>query len=247
MFFWKASIGKRIKNHLKLINSKIEHLETFSEKFEKAVKYMNEIMEDYDKLEEEIKERCEEEKVKPWVNKKYCRDMDILLNLELQQIKKLEGELTLYQGLLHGLAVEDMSESDKINNLHEITNTLSELEDDLRARDHTYEVKMALTEKESLQNNLSMSYDKVSNIKTNDGISYQKIVKVVRSLGATVEKRSTHQFHIVFKLNRVPISMDISLKRLASQIKRMFEPEIVLNTLKLINALKTGDVQKLAA
>ena len=250
MFFWKKDKTKEILNNIKNIDKELKRLESYLDKKNKAVKIINGIIANVEGAKKEVKERAVEETKKPSIDSNY--DSQIIV-LGEQEIKALEDfEKDLQDNCLPFL--EQDNEKEYLVAQQAVIERLKNIEKSIREREDKYEKDVGKFVKDSLKARIERSFKRSSDeppIGQTDGVSWSSIVNAVRELEGWIELThgGTHRFKIWFpnSTQPVPISEDMPITRLASQIKAQLNhlPEHKRETLKadkIRNALRAGTI-----
>ncbi|MBI4147088.1 hypothetical protein HY494_00355 [Candidatus Woesearchaeota archaeon] len=245
MLFWKRDYAGRILGDLKKIRNLTAALIKFEDKKAQISSIITAVKANIEKAKLDIQESAEHEKAKPWIDASFDVQVDELSRQEIEALGRLEQILASCQELI--------SETHDEGALEYLVNEILKEEALIEEREKRNLEIFSKWEEETLRRRLSVfranSTGNPPNIKTNDGVSWSGILRVVEQLGGWIECRSGEHICIIKFSNGnrvIACSKDILSGRVAAQIREqlaLFLPKYKIPSInKLSAAFKKGDL-----
>jgi hypothetical protein len=241
--FWKKRKSRQIKDKLKLIHKKVSLLKLIPTKKAKALEMVNFIIDNIDEVKEILELEANEQKSKPWIDAKYDKVIDKMLDDEKKALDDLKKELKQY--------VTDFNTAIQDDEIAMLTEELNDKSKSLEARNQTIVEKIKGFAKSTLKKRLARSSITCPAINTSDGVSWRNIATVARELGGWLEPAGRHAAVIKFpnSVRSIPVSGDVH----SGVIARQFVVEITHLPLhkrpkstNLSVAFSVGDIHRAA-
>jgi len=245
MLFWKKDNPSKIRSDLKKIRNLSAALIKFEDKKAQISEIIALIRANIAKAKSDIQESADREKAKPWIDASFDRRIDELSGHEIEALIKLEQNIGTCQELM--LGVHDESA------LNYVVDEILKEEALIEEREKRNFELFRKWEEETLRYRLSVfrtkSVGNLPNLKTNDGVSWKKIMRVVEQLGGWVVCRGgEHVCTIQFSKGErvIACSKDMLSGRLAAQIIAQLPNSLpghkIPNINRLTVAFKNGDL-----
>lgn len=242
MAFWDKQATKNIKNALKEVDDNVKRVKTIDLKKTAVEAAINTALENIPPARQEIVKSADDNKAKPWIDKKFDAQINNAEVKELEALDKLERTLADDKELLTLVENE--------NDLAVVATNLNSEASKIKIRENASSDLLKKSEAETLSERLTKASDTPPARKTKDGVSWSNVTKVARQLGGWLEcKGKTHACELVFPnaKRKVPLSSDVHSGALAEQIRNQlpnFLPEHKIPTKqKLRTAFVSGDIR----
>jgi len=245
LFFWKKSKAKEIRLKLNNIGDEIKKLKNHEKKLAKTMALIEHIQKNIEEAEKDIIERGIEEKSKPYLDKKYDPEVDLIVKSEVKNLKKLSYDLEEYK--------EFAGVSENLKELDEVLDALINEEKEIEKKDLESKKKINLMQSATIQERMRTKSASNLHLNTNDGISWSNISEVARQLGGwLIVTTGDHPRAIIFpnREKNIPFSPDVRSTRVAKQVrnqlKKFMPKHKIPKKIAIENAFKLGDIRRAA-